>query len=164
MSEKPITWSIRSSSGREHVSVKFTGKYVDIRGQVFYGCEVRIDGYFWGRFGKHIEGDLLEDFSVVLHQVHVYRNRLENFLSRLNAWMCQPSEMTVDLGGNENDFIIEIGKEDGIISSLEKPVCSIKYFSGSFQSARWAFVVDQSCVWLLIDELIDFFEKVESDG
>ena len=151
-----MEWGISSSSGREFLLVNFSSCHEDRDGQVFFAAHVEISGKFWDRFKKNIEGDLVEDFTVKLHQVRIYKNKLEYFLELLTAWFEKPSPISVDIGTDryiDEKFRITIGPIDELISSEIRPAFVIDCSLGAFHHGRCAFVVDQSCINLLKEEL-----------
>ena len=153
-----MNWGISSSSGREFLLVNLLSCHEDRDGEVFFASHVEIAGKFWNRFTKKIEGDCVEDFSVKLHQVRIYKNKLEEFLLLLTAWFENPSPISVDIGAEryvDEKFRIAIGPIDGIISSETRPVFVIDCSLGGFGYGKCAFVVDQSCINLLRKELSD---------
>ena len=151
-----MNWGISSSSGREFLLVNLLSCHEDRDGEVFFASHVEIAGKFWNRFTKKTEGDCVEDFSVKLHQVRIYKNKLEGFLLLLTAWFENPSPIVVDIG-DERDigekFRITIGPMDEFISSETRPVFVIDCSLGAFHYGKCAFVVDQSCINLLKEEL-----------
>ena len=148
-----MNWGISSSSGREFLLVNLLSCHEDRDGEVFFASHVEIVGKFWNRFTKKIEGDYVEDFSVKLHQVRIYKNKLESLLESLTAWFENPSRITIDLGARYEKFRITIGPIDEIISSETHPVFVIDCSLGGFGYGKCAFVVDQSCINLLKEEL-----------
>jgi len=153
-----MKWHIRSSSGRNYVSVEFRDRRHDEDGNTLVVASVEIHGLFWPRLGEEFEGDVVEDFSVVLHQVVFRREKLDDFLRQIDAWCRQPFPISLDLAlgpRNDQSLRISIQEDKGFVSTAARPVCAIEYCSGTFQSGRWSFVVDRSCIGVLADELSD---------
>lgn len=160
-----MKWYVRSSSGRDTVSVDFIKQYEGTDAREFLVSRVEITGNFWGRFDEIFEGDEVEDFTVVLHQVCFCREQLQEFLRQLEAWLQHPSPISIDLGPGLRDdqkFKITIGKHEEYISSDEKPVCTIESSLGVFRYGKWMFVLDQSCIRLLVEELGEALKACET--
>jgi hypothetical protein len=150
-----MSWNIRSSSGRENVSVDFIRQHKSKEGDIVYVSEIGITGLFWDR-ANTFKRDYVNDFSVTLHQIHFLKDVLKRFLEDLRNWLEQPTTISFDLAQGSRDdqrFEIFIGKTEELICSDERPACVIKYISGSFDMGRWRFVLDQSCIRLLAEEL-----------
>jgi hypothetical protein len=151
-----MKWHIRSSSGRNLMSVEFIGQRKNKEGEKLLISRVEIQGLFWSYLDEEFRGEVIEDFTALLHQVVFHKNQLEAFLWHVNAWLQQPEHISLDLSSGLNSchkFNISIGKSEEIISSTDHPVCTIEFSSGVFKLGKWSFVVDHSCISLLAEEL-----------
>ncbi|MGO1073330.1 hypothetical protein [Lysobacter sp. CA199] len=144
--DEAILIDIRSSSGRE--AVVLVGTPVDsFPGTVL--CALTVGGDFWCRNRVVAEAELTVDFEVSLPQVVVDKKQVVALNDRFSAWMDDRKGFVVPLSPASRtgqSLTISIGVDPGLICSADKPALIVEYACGASMAARWAFIVDQSCV------------------
>jgi len=148
-----LYWSIVSSSGRECFFCKFKLNRTDYS---YISAHLEIKRKFWQR-GVHLKNaQMVEDFNIILPQVIIDNNHLKLLCEKLKFWQISYQGFDVKISSEKEkgqSLIFSIGKDDGLIYSASKPACIISYSSGSAMRARWAFIVDQSCIRNCSEEL-----------
>jgi hypothetical protein len=142
---------------------EFLAQFTDVSGEVVLLTKIEIQGELWPRLHDPEHGELTNDYSVTLHQVILRKKQLELLQERLRAWLNVPFEISIELAmanGDDQSLEFSLGVIDSLISSVGRPACTIQYRSGSFSTGMWNFVVDQSCIGILLDELHNALTQV----
>lgn len=160
-----MRWHLPASSGRNELSGEFFAQRVDDSAAQIVFSRIELKGAFWPRFSNDPGSKETPDYSVTLHQVVLRRERLDLLIGRLGEWMRAPLELSVEMGktpGNDQGFEISIGRADGLMSTADRPACTVRYSSGAFALGTWSFIVDQSCIKVFLDELTHCVEQLSS--
>lgn len=149
-------WNLFASSARERLSGRFLRQEED-GGSLLILSTICISGQFWiprPFADPRTSNDVSEAFSVILPQIILRKSLVENLIIELTKWLVIPREFYLNLSGNTHQiFTICFEVTDKLISSIEKPACTITYAGGTFKVGKWSFIVDQSCVRTLREEL-----------
>lgn len=134
-------WRLRSNSGRElwivHGSVDDHGGGPAYRSAVF-GTDVFTEQH---AFGGDLDGLAVDTTAV------------EELCGRLGAYLVDPNPFDVTLAEPPGPALrFELGPRSDVISSLDEPVARI-WMEASRITVDASFVVDQSCLRLLLDDL-----------
>lgn len=148
------SWSITASSGRESIRFNSTEGAI-INTELLFA--VSIDASFWER--KANSGRLLvEDFHVDLKQIVIPKESVLELLSKLKKWLESPGEISCSLSTptSGQTLLISLGSHHNVIIDRGKSVICMTYEAGHAFKGEWAFVVDQSCVRIAVEELAQF--------
>lgn len=135
--------TMSSTSGREKLSFALVG--TSELGRIY---EVEVGGYFWDRSVPLEAASMTRDFEVRLPQVLISEKGVSALRQHLAAWLDDRHcfECTITSQDSEQILSVKVGADARFISSQEKPVFELSYSRGASMSARWAFVVDQTCI------------------
>jgi hypothetical protein len=161
-------WNLFSSSGRESFSGSFVDNGRDEDGLDLILAKVSITGNFWPEppFVSTVQRSgerLLEVFAVALPQVVLRRDRIELLLLEMAEWLHKPKEISIDLSSSRtirNHLAIGFGTRRDLISSLDKPACTISYSANSFENGTWHFIVDQSCIRMFFEQVTEARDRL----
>lgn len=99
------------------------------------------------------------DAAISLHQVVCSRDRLRDLRVCLGEWLTSRKLLSVDLADTPDQFLrVSLRLRDDLICSVEKPVFEIEHDAGIALHVNVAFVVDQSCIQVMHDELCQVLE------
>ena len=89
------------------------------------------------------------------HQcVTVSWDSLAGLRSRLCEWLATQAPFAVRLVDEPGlSFSVAVAPSDTMISSASKPLFEVVYTAGRALNAAWAYIVDQSCVRIMLEEL-----------
>jgi len=158
-SEKPLMisdapcnrWSISSNSGREQFDIAI-GSRIDARTCL---CAVALRRSFWARGGTLASANMTVDYEISLAQVPVEIAAMEDLLVDLGRWRDDAThferQVTPESAGQK--LVLSVCHDPGLIYSADKPAFKICYSNGASMSAKWMFVVDQSCIWLAMESI-----------
>jgi hypothetical protein len=121
-------------------------------------CRIQIWGEFWWR-GRSAVTDVINDYQVVLSQVLLDIASLKVLREYLADWQINSNSFNVELSTqDEGDqkFILSIGRDDRLICSVDKPVCTLSYECPSAMNGCWYFIVDQSCIRMCMESIDEF--------
>lgn len=156
------SWSISSNSGREQFDISLSSR-IDARKCL---CAVALRRSFWERDRPIADAKITVDYEISLAQVLVEIDALENLLVDLHRWRDDAThferEITPPSAGQQ--LVVSVSRDPGLIYSVDKPAFTIRYSNGASMSANWAFVIDQSCVWLAIESIrrvLDVLANIE---
>jgi hypothetical protein len=152
-------WSIHASSGRGRFKCFSKSQPTDAGTLV---CAVQIVGEAWQRDRPLADAALTVDFEVLLPQVVVDWLSLELLHQRLVEWQLNPYEFVCDLGGkqvSDQRLTFAIGRNEKLIYSTLKPALTLSYSDGASMAGEWAFAVDQSCIRLCADSLVNILKN-----
>lgn len=145
------SWSMNSNSGREQFDIAFSSR-IDARTTL---CTVALRRSFWERDRPVPAAKMTVDYEIRLVQVLVDIGAIENLLIDLHRWRDGAThferELTPATAGQ--NLVLSVCRDPGLIYSADKPAFAIHYSNGASMSAKWAFVVDQSCVWLAMESI-----------
>lgn len=150
-------WSMNSNSGREQFDV-FVESEVDAQTLL---CSARILRNFWQREKPIADAQMALDHDIVLAQIIVEIHELEKLLTDFHRWrdegMLFERRITSAVAGP--NLSVSIGRDPGLIYSVDKPAFIVCYSNGAAMSGRWAFVIDQSCVRLAVESIAAILEE-----
>jgi len=148
------------SRGWNYIKFKFLSYERESSFSVF---EMEIHGKFWKRNSFSAERQVVDDLNIILPQVLIDISALKLLYENLKFWQISMKGFEVNIASREEkgqQLIISIGKSEELICSVSKPVCVISYSSGSAMQARWAFVVDQSCIRICTDGIAELIKQI----
>jgi hypothetical protein len=98
--------------------------------------------------------DLRKDFAVVLSQVVISRRCVEELVEELAMRDDSSTDVFKDLcpDTRDQDLTFYLGRPDPR-KRLEKTVFEVQYSGAAFDSGKWSFRADQSCLRIFADEL-----------
>ncbi len=154
------SFSLKSNLGR--ASTTWIFRTVGQRQEeLVFGLEAK--GDFWDRAVDLSVAGLVTDSVVNLPQVICLRSELHSLYRHLIRWLDANTGFCVVLSDDESQSLtISLGIDERFISSPTKPVFSGSYSAGPSFKVEWAFVVDQSCVRLMMEELKGVLDHVGS--
>jgi hypothetical protein len=147
-----LEWELPSNSGRSMVSGTLKRVHDDaIDRSLLFDMSFRGEA-----FDKYEEGGLVKNYDISMNQVAISQSRLSHNVSLLSDWLKTPRELELDFSDTpQQTFMISLRKRDDVISSVEKPVCTVSCESFLLK-CEIGFVVDQSCIRILRDSLATF--------
>jgi len=160
--QNSVHWSLSSASGRNHINCTFLA-YSERADTLL--CHIQVSGKFWRRGVKQRPTDLINDFEITLPQVLIDIGALKTLREKLVEWQINPSGFKLELGvqsGNDQRLSFSIGRQKDLIYSVDKPAATISYLSGASMEAKWAWIVDQSCIRLCAESIKDFIQVAET--
>ena len=98
-----------------------------------------------------------------LHQVLVDVEDLATLQRKLTAWLQTFDEFECDLGTSspgDPRVHFQLGKNGELICTRDKPALTLTYRAAPAMEAKWAFLVDQSCVRLCAGELQAYLRDI----
>ena len=150
--------SISSADGWNHLLLTFARSFT-VEDRKLILTALTHKGKYWDRERSLRAGfaaELTDDYNVVLPQVVLSRNKLEELVERLNAWLLEFSSFEIDLSGHSDQSIsVFIGQRDDLISRPDRPVFSLTY-STSRMKGQWSFVTDPSCISAMLQDLSEY--------
>ena len=149
-------WSLSAASGRDHLVGHFLSSTENRSGLTVLDTRIIIKGVFWPRSEKSKLDNLAPDYEVVLSQVQFDWRAVDELIVQMDEWLEHPKEISIDLCAKDRgdqSFILLFGQSSKLISSIQRPACSITYVGTVFAQGEWLFVVDQSCIRNFRDEL-----------
>jgi hypothetical protein len=161
-------WKLVANSGREQFCGSFIKRGSNEDGLDLVLANVSVIGEFWldPPFANDGGSSGLETvFSVSLPHAVLRKDRIEKLLDELEQWLLKPKPISLELAKCRTTYqslVISLGVREDLISSLERPACTISYSSNSFEVGKWHFVVDQSCIRIFHDELRASFDSLYS--
>jgi hypothetical protein len=148
-------WNLPSSSGRDRITGVFLSTWRDAHNMNWVVADITFSGDFLERQKEPIGAAFVNDYALHLNQVILRRDKLDILVTELKEWFRTGNEFDVSLGEYYGQsFQISIGKTPELISSVDKPACTVSYSGGSLRFAEWSFIVDQSCLGIFLNELI----------
>jgi hypothetical protein len=149
-----VVWTLPSSDGWNQVSGRALRRWTGSSGETLFLFDIAIGGRFWQRDADDM-GELRDDFKCSLPQVIISQNGLRGLLDALDNWLSAPKPIRVGLcERGAQQLWISFDVSEDFICSIDRPVCEIRYAAERMPEGRWNFVVDQSCIRLLHDDLI----------
>jgi hypothetical protein len=154
-------WMLPSSSGRELLSGTFLEKKRDGKGSIVFLTNISLVGRFWRpepfSSNKTVSMEELPlAYIVSIPQLLVPEEAILKLLSQLDGWYGSYAPVSVDMchgyEGNQR-FLLDFKKSDVLISKKRKPACTVEYGWNNFEVGRWRFIVDHTCINLLIESL-----------
>ncbi len=156
-------WNLNAASGRDHLVGNFLSSTESRSGLTVLDTEIIIKGVFWPRREENELDDLTPDYEVLLSQVQFDWRAVDELIVQMDEWLEHPKEISIDLCAKDQgdqSFILSFGQSNRLISSIQKPACSITYVGTVFARGEWLFVVDQSCIRNFRDELRLSFNEI----
>ena len=160
--ESPFQWNIYSSDGRTSLGGNFQRAWRDQNGSELILVELSVAGLWIDRSKKKISfTDLQKDFTVTFPQVIVHRQKVEELTDDLAKWVDSPIEILQDLCGDAKDQSLKFYLGPPAPQErLEKTIFEVQYSGTAFESGKWSFGTDQSCIRIFVDELRLALEKL----
>lgn len=124
-------------------------------------CRIEGRGKFWNREGSLAgqQDHLVEDFEFALAQLVVSPVAGKALLHQVTEWMHSPLEFEVPLVSFPSQrATLRIAPHPEMISTLERPVAQFEYSTRRLH-LNLLFVVDQSCLAILRDELLPWVAR-----
>jgi hypothetical protein len=151
--------TMTSNRGASVTSIVFVDPRVDGK-QVL---EVSVSEECWDRRQAEA-GDLMRpDFNMTMHQVVSSLGQLQSLLGALDSWLFERADVDVELCVIEGQSLrFKMAPDSEWISSREKPVFFGSYATNPSVATCWAYVVDQSCVRIMRDELAEALSMASS--
>lgn len=149
-------WTLNAASGRDRLIGHFLSSIENRSGLTVLDTRISIKGVFWPRSEKNKVDDLAPDYEVVLSQVQVDWRAVDQLIVQMDEWLDHPKEISIDLCAKDRgdqSLVLSFGQTSKLISSIQRPACSITYSGTVFARGEWLFVVDQSCIRNFRDEL-----------
>ena len=147
-------WSMTASSGRE--SIRFnTNEVANSNKELLF--TVSIEGRFWERQAI-ADRQLVDDFQVYLKQIIIPKESILELLSKLTCWLDTPEEIScfLSMPASGQTLRVSLGSHHNVIIDRGKSVFCMTYEASHAFKGEWAFVVDQSCVRIAVEELTQF--------
>jgi hypothetical protein len=150
-------WGLAASDGFGEVTCLQKRWWTDPFGDAAILAELSLTGQFLerDRFERRQPApDWIEDFRLDLPQVILSRPGLESLLAELRLWFDEPRDISVDLSAvHQVSLQVTLGQDPRLICKIDRPVCSVRYSTGTSVTFECLLVVDQSCLRLLRDDL-----------
>jgi hypothetical protein len=148
MSTSPQGFSVPSNSGRITTEVELAGGDDSTR-----ILRITMRSEFWDRSSGDLR-ELQPQYDVTLHQIISDLTRLRDLRDYANAWLKDQASFVIDLAVvRDQSLRLSVGPSKALISSRDKPVFRLTFRSGPAFKTEWSYVVDQTCIRLLRDEL-----------
>lgn len=150
-----------SSDGWNLMAFHINGRVIEDE-DVIDQVTLELRGSFWDR--RQVSSlnptyELVDDFSVNLHQVMLPESKLRLLLRRLEQWLEHHEEFELDLTGDSGQKMrVCVSPRDEIISKADKPVFTLHYDTSRVK-ITCAFVIDQSGVSLFIEQMTAWFSS-----
>ena len=146
-------FTLRSSDGYTEVAFSLTprGSMPAAVGSLLSAV---LEGKFWDRSAPDVtSSSLVEDFRIDLCQVPTTRGALAKLSSEIGNWLTTGQAFRVELASGPNQsLLLELGEREGVVFRQDRPTTTLQY-RGERMEAEWFFVVDQSCLTSLRDDL-----------
>jgi hypothetical protein len=151
-------WAIPSNSGRSMVSASLKRVHDTAEERLLlFDVRCRRES-----FSQYCEGELVADYDILLHQVALSKRDVSQNVALLTDWLQTPRELELAFSARHQTFIVSLRKQEGVYSSVEKPVCSVSCQSFLLK-CQIGFVVDQTCIRILRDSLSAFSASYEQE-
>jgi hypothetical protein len=145
-------WELPSNSGRTTIFGRLKA-VLDTESGTGLLFEISCRGM---AFQTYDPGKLVEDFDFRFHEIFISQRLLKANVDVLRRWLATPFRLELNFTENHgSQFYLRLDKEDHIISTLEKPACTLLFRSG-YARNEVAFVVDQSCVRIFCESISAF--------
>jgi len=146
---------IASNDGWNEITISPRGRFIKNQHKVILSSLV-IKGDYWDvekRLAPSPRLDLTSNVIVELKQILLSEEGLMALMNNLDTWFNKPFSFELNISGSGEDEVwVVVGPRDDLISSLDRPVFSLKYIS-SRMKGEWSFVTDQSCLNILLEGL-----------
>jgi hypothetical protein len=124
--------------------------------------EIEVLSRYWERHVEIKNSKLVDDYSVRLEQVFCKIDNLRQLLNFLNEWLKNRASFSIELTDSSDQVLSLSLKPDAkTISSLDKPVFFVNYSAGPSVEIKWKYVVDQTCVHRMCDELDKALDRIQ---
>ncbi len=151
-------WTVTSDSGWRHFKCTRTSQ---ARQGDTICCSLLVCGRFWDR--NEVENkSLVADFRVELPQVLISAERLKLLLSEIDRWLVEQEdfECAISSPNGGQEFTVTVDREPSFVYSIGKRAITLRYGNGEAMVGKWSFIVDESCLRICRDGLIDFLEEL----
>lgn len=148
-----LRWSMSASSGRSHFYCTLLMRSKKSENLV---CALSLKSDFWRRGATESHLEVVNDLNVELPQVLLSQQAMHALQINMSKWLVSGDLFAIGLGAvGEGDQTLSIGLEldANLLCTASKPAFVVHYSSGSVMQARWAFLVDQSCIRICSDEI-----------
>jgi len=151
----PYQWNLYGAGGRSTLGGDFGKVWQDSRGNALVLARIHIRASWLDRTSEVTDfTDLREDFSIELSQVPVLRQRVVEFVDELRGWLDTRREIHKSFCPSATDQKVSfhIGPQHPH-NKLQGPEFWVQYSGIGFESGKWSFVIDESCIRIFVDEL-----------
>jgi hypothetical protein len=153
--DSPHQWNLYGSSGRLSLGGNFGKVWKDQNGDTLILSKICLTGLWPDRTSREFDFvNLNRDFSVELPQIPVLRHRVVELIEELKLWLDHHGEIHKSFcpapKNQDFSFHIELPHPHNRIQGRE---CTIQYSGVGFELGKWSFIVDESCIRILADEL-----------
>ena len=101
-----------------------------------------------------LQAATVPDTTAILHQLVFQRAHLAAVAAELEKWTVDQAPFRLALVDTPGCRLsMSVGARDDFISSAMKPVFAMEYDRGPRLRAAWAYVVDQTCIRIMLEEL-----------
>jgi hypothetical protein len=115
---------------------------------------LEVNGDFWDRSVDVMDAELVSDYKVQFPQIVCDKEGLITLLESLSEWLDGYKSFRHFLCDNESQIMrISFGSDDRLIASIGKSVFSGLYSAEPSVRFEWVYVVDESCVRIMMEEL-----------
>lgn len=136
-----------SSSGRELTTIRF-----DLSVSDRIPLTLCLESEAWPETGA--SRALEKRHEVTVGQLATSRPRLEELIDRLRGWSATRQPFKVSFAISQHDeLFIGLSAIPQLITTLEKPAFTIEYLGPPHLRMSWSYVVDQTCVAILLQGL-----------
>jgi hypothetical protein len=158
------TARLSSADGWNSISFE-PKKLLTINDQRVILIGLEIEGKFWSReqiinLDSDLQTELRDDYIVNLPQLLVLEEGIKEFCRLQEKWLNDPRTFRLDLSASKDPTLgVCVGPRDDFISAHNRPVFSLIY-SSSRMKAEWCFIVDASCIAILLEGLKSWFVTI----
>lgn len=149
-----VTFSLPSNDGWNRLSVAAHRRLVHPERGPQWSASIAISGRFWSREEMALGAvhDLVDDFSIRLHQVLLQERALESLRSELDAWLVSPFDLEARISGPDSPEVrLRLDAAGRSDSACSKPHFSFMTKLHRVPALEVRFTVDPSCVRQLRD-------------
>ena len=153
------TFSLPSSDG--HFSAAWKVTFASKTKELLV-LEMNLQRTFLDRTQEPINAAFVPDASIALYQIVSSWQSLRTLREHLHDWLATQAAFSIHLADDPGQSLrVGLGLRDDILCSAHKPVFEAEYNAGPAVQTKWAYVVDQSCIQLMLDELGSLLKHAE---
>ncbi len=146
-----LIWELGSTSGWAEVLCHVGRVPTDPQRSGCVACRFELTARYWDREKWGLENPpeavLVDDAVICLPQVIVPVASFRVLARTLGDWLKKPFAIhDLALCADEQRMRISFDKADDLISSIDRPVCTLEYMTRRY-SQTLRFVTDETCIW-----------------